>query len=96
MDAEPKLSVLVVEDEMFIRIVAVDTLEDRGYVILEAGDAREALELLEKKPGISLIFTDINMPGDSDRLNLATEVAKRWPQIETIVTSPFTIENRHT
>jgi len=87
MAAEPKPSVLVVEDEMFIRMVAVDTLEDRGYVILEAGDAREALELLEQKPGISLIFTDINMPGDIDGLDLATEVAKRWPEIEIIVTS---------
>jgi len=87
MAAEPKSSVLVVEDEMFIRMVAVDTLEDRGYVILEAGDAREALEVLEQTPGISLIFTDINMPGDIDGLDLATEVAKRWPQIEIIVTS---------
>jgi len=77
MAAEPKSSVLVVEDEMFIRMVAVDTLEDRGYVILEAGDAREALEVLEQTPGISLIFTDINMPGDIDGLDLATEVAKR-------------------
>ena len=77
MAAEPKPSVLVVEDEMFIRMVAVDTLEDCGYVILEAGDAREALEVLEQTPGISLIFTDINMPGDIDGLDLATEVAKR-------------------
>lgn len=87
MATEPKPSVLVVEDEMFIRMVAVDTLEDRGYVILEAGDAKEALELLEQTPNISLIFTDINMPGDIDGLDLATEVAKRWPQIEIIVTS---------
>jgi CheY-like chemotaxis protein len=72
---------------MFIRMLAVDTLEDRGYVILEAGDAREALELLEHTPNISLIFTDINMPGDIDGLDLAMEVAKRWPQIEIIVTS---------
>ena len=87
MATEPKPSVLVVEDEMFIRMVAVDTLEDRGYVILEAGYAKEALELLEQTPNISLIFTDINMPGDIDGLDLATEVAKRWPQIEIIVTS---------
>jgi CheY-like chemotaxis protein len=87
MTTEPKSSVLVVEDEVFIRMLAVDTLEDRGYLIHEAGDAREALELLEHTPNISLIFTDINMPGDIDGLDLATEVAKRWPQIEIIVTS---------
>lgn len=87
MATQQKSSVLVVEDEMFIRMVAVDTLEDRGYAILEAGDAREALELLEQNSNISLIFTDINMPGDIDGLDLATEVAKRWPHIEIIVTS---------
>jgi CheY-like chemotaxis protein len=83
--AKPPL--LVVEDESFTRMVAVDTLEDRGYAIHEAGDAHEALTVLERTPGIALIFTDINMPGDIDGLNLADEVAKRWPHIEIIVTS---------
>lgn len=72
---------------MFIRMVAVDALEDRGFSIVEASDAREALEVLEHTPGIALIFTDINMPGDIDGMDLAAEVAKRWPQIEIIVTS---------
>lgn len=78
---------LIVEDEMFIRMIAVDALEDRGFVIVEAGDAREALAILERTPEIALIFTDINMPGDIDGLDLATEVAARWPHIEIIVTS---------
>ena len=68
-------------------MLAVDTLEDRCYVILEAGDAQEALELLEQTSNISLIFTNINMPGDIDGLDLAAEVAKRWPQDHFIVTS---------
>lgn len=72
---------------MFIRMVAVDALEDRGFSILEAADAREALEVLERTPGIALIFTDINMPGDIDGLDLATVVARRWPDIEIILTS---------
>lgn len=84
---DTKPPVLVVEDEIFIRMVAVDTLEERGYTMLEAGDAIEALAVLERTPGIALIFTDINMPGDKDGLDLATEVAKRWPEIEIIVTS---------
>lgn len=79
--------VLVVEDEMFIRMVAIDALQDNGFAILEASNAREALQLLEEKPGIALIFTDINMPGDTDGLDLAEEVAKRWPEIEIIITS---------
>ena len=72
---------------MFIRMVAVGALEERGFAILEACDAREALDILERTPCIALIFTDINMPGKIDGLDLATEVAKRWPDIEIIVTS---------
>ena len=79
--------VLVVEDEMFIRMIAADALEERGFSVLEASDAQEALEILERTTGIGLIFTDINMPGKTDGLDLATEVAKRWPDIEIIVTS---------
>ena len=84
---EPKTPVLVVEDEIFIRMVAVDTLAERGYSTLEAGDAADAIALIERTPGIALIFTDINMPGDKDGLDLAAEVAMRWPEIEIIVTS---------
>jgi len=72
---------------MFIRMVAVDALEERGFAILEACDAREALDILQRTPSIALIFTDINMPGKIDGLDLATVVAKRWPDIEIIVTS---------
>ena len=75
--------VLVVEDEMFIRMIAVDALEERGFAILEASDAQEALEILERTPGIALIFTDINMLGKTDGLDLATEVAKRWPDMRS-------------
>lgn len=79
--------VLIVEDEPLIRMVAIDALEDNGFAILEADDAGAALKMLEDTPGIALIFTDINMPGDIDGMNLAAEVAKRWPEIEIIVTS---------
>lgn len=87
MTDTPQQPLLIVEDEMFIRMIAADALEDRGFSIVEAGDAREALEILERSPEIALIFTDINMPGDLDGLDLAEEVAKRWPHIEIIVTS---------
>lgn len=87
MTHETKAPVLVVEDEMFIRMVAVDALEETGFSIVEAGDAHEALEVLERTPGIALIFTDINMPGSLDGMDLAAEVARRWPHIEIIVTS---------
>lgn len=87
MTDTPQQPLLIVEDEMFIRMIAADALEDRGFSIIEAGDAREALEILERSSEIDLIFTEINMPGDLDGLDLAEEVTKRWPHIEIIVTS---------
>ena len=54
MNDNPANPVLIVEDEMFIRMIAVDSLEDRGYSILEAGDAQEALDLLEKPRALRL------------------------------------------
>lgn len=87
MTDTPTPPLLIVEDEAFIRMVAVDALEEGGFSIIEAGDAREALDILERSPEIALIFTDINMPGDIDGLDLAEEVARRWPRIGIIVTS---------
>ena len=80
-------AVLIVEDEVFIRIVAADILLDSGVPIYEAGCASEALELIVAHPDIALLFTDINMPGDMDGLALATRVFALWPHIGLIVTS---------
>jgi CheY-like chemotaxis protein len=62
----PKSAVLVVEDEALIRMAAVDALADSGLPSFEAGDAEEALRLLDGHSEISLVFTDINMPGEMD------------------------------
>ena len=80
-------AVLVVEDEAFVRLVAVDALLDCGVVPIEASDAREALELLEEHPEILLMFTDINMPGEMDGLGLAEAALKLRPAMGLIVTS---------
>jgi CheY-like chemotaxis protein len=79
--------VLVVEDEAIIRMVAADALADRGIMAWEAGDAHEALKMLEQHPRIGLLFTDINMPGDMNGLGLAHEVSVSRPALELIVTS---------
>jgi DNA-binding NtrC family response regulator len=79
--------VLVVEDEPLIRIVAADALADRGIMAWEAGNADEALKALEQHPRIGLVFTDVNMPGEMDGLQLAHEVSADRPDLELIVTS---------
>ena len=79
--------VLVVEDEMVLRMRAVDIVEDAGFKSLEAVNADEALAILESRSDISLLFTDIQMPGSLDGLKLAHAVHKRWPTIKIILVS---------
>lgn len=80
-------TVLVVEDEPVLRMLAVDMVEDAGYVALEAEDATEAVAILEARRDIAIVFTDVDMPGPMNGADLATCVRKRWPPIHVIVTS---------
>ena len=80
-------NVLVVEDEMVLRMRAVDIVEDAGFHSVEAVNADEALSILESRSDISLLFTDIQMPGSMDGLKLAHAVHDRWPSIKIILVS---------
>lgn len=80
-------NVLVVEDEMVLRLRAVDIVEDAGFTAVEAVNADEALSILETRSDIALLFTDIQMPGSLDGLKLAHAVHKRWPAIKIILVS---------
>jgi two-component sensor histidine kinase/DNA-binding response OmpR family regulator len=84
---EPKPIVLVVEDEMLLRMRAVDIVEDAGFVPVEAVSADEAIKILESRDDISLLFTDIQMPGTMDGLKLAHAAHCRWPHIKIILVS---------
>src|ERR1700731_2765143 len=79
--------VLVVEDEMLLRMRAVDMVEDAGFTPVEAADADEAVAILESRSDIALLFTDIQMPGSMDGLKLAHAVHKRLPPIKIILVS---------
>ena len=79
--------VLVVEDEMLLRMRAVDIVEDAGFTPIEAVNADEALAILESRSDIDLLFTDIQMPGSMDGLKLAHAVHQRWPSIKIILVS---------
>jgi two-component system, response regulator PdtaR len=79
--------VLIVEDEFLLRMSAVAMIEDAGFEVLQAGDADEAITMLESRSDIRLVFTDIQMPGSMDGLKLAAAVKGRWPPIKIIATS---------
>jgi two-component system, response regulator PdtaR len=80
-------SVLVVEDEPLVRLVAADIIEELGIIPYEAGDADEALFQLAAHPDIDVLFTDVDMPGGMDGIALAERVHQFRPEIGIIVTS---------
>ena len=81
-------TVLIVEDEILVRVVAVAILSDAGFDIIEADHAEAALTIFGSRAAdITLLFTDITMPGDLNGLNLAHHVQRRWPQIALLITS---------
>lgn len=82
-----KPTVLIVEDEMLLRMRAVDMVEDAGFTPLEAVNADDALSILESRSDIELLFTDIQMPGSMNGLKLAHAVHERWPSIKIILVS---------
>ena len=80
-------NVLVVEDEMVLRMRAVDIVEDAGFTAVQAVNADQALSILETRSDISMLFSDIQMPGSMDGLKLAHAVHDRWPSIKIILVS---------
>ncbi|MGH6829478.1 MAG: response regulator [Rhizomicrobium sp.] len=79
-------SVLIVEDELLIRLALSEYLADCGFHILEAASAAEAMDIMERQK-VELVFTDVRMPGDMDGVELARWVTKYWPGIPVMLTS---------
>jgi CheY-like chemotaxis protein len=82
--------VLVVEDEILVRLSANDMLREAGYRVLEARDGQEALTILEMQADVRALFTDVTMP-NVDGLSLAKIVSERWPQIGILLTSGLAV-----
>ena len=79
--------VLIVEDSTLIRMGAVDLVISAGYEALEACDADEAIQILESRNDIDLVFTDVQMPGTMDGIKLCHYIRERWPPVKLLVAS---------
>jgi CheY-like chemotaxis protein len=79
--------VLIVEDSVIIRMGAADLVLAAGYEALQAGNADEAIGVLEGRDDIDLVFTDVQMPGTMDGLKLSRYIRDRWPPVKLIVAS---------
>ena len=80
--------VLVVEDDPLLRVDAAEMFEDAGFEVveLETGDSALAY-VLEQADAVSAVFSDVQMPGDTDGLDLAAYIATNWPTITIVLTS---------
>lgn len=80
-------TILVVEDDGLIRMDLADTLNDQGFVVFEAGNADEALAIMNESTLIRALVTDIDMPGSMNGLELAHHVAETNPDCAIVVIS---------
>ncbi|MEY4556038.1 MAG: hypothetical protein RL093_1157 [Pseudomonadota bacterium] len=80
-------TILMVEDNAEVRVMGETLLVDAGFVVHTAGDAAEALAMVEAGLAFDLLFTDIVMPGDLDGVGLSAEVAKLRPGMPVLLTT---------
>jgi signal transduction histidine kinase len=83
-------TILIVEDDDMVRQVSVDALEEAGYTVLHAEDARRGLTLLNAHPEIRLLFTDVVLTGGMNGRQLADEATKIRPDLKVLFTTGYT------
>jgi len=83
-------TVLIVEDNSEVRRVVVRQLEDLGYKTIQAGDAEEALDIIERGAAFDLLFSDVIMPGKMTGYDLADAVRERMPRTKILFASGYT------
>jgi CheY-like chemotaxis protein len=81
--------VLVVDDDLLVREPIADYLREVGYEVLEAGDAREAIDLVDHADHVDLVFSDVRMPGELDGVGLARWVRAHRPEVPVLLTSGY-------
>jgi CheY-like chemotaxis protein len=87
ISAAKRAVILVVEDDVFIRMDAAQMIAGDEFDVIEAANADEAIAILEARLDVTVVFTDIQMPGSMDGLKLAAAIRDRWPPIKLIATS---------
>jgi CheY-like chemotaxis protein len=86
-DRTPRRVVLIVEDEILIRMLLSEALRHAGYDVVEAANADEALTVLEVSNAPDVLITDVKMPGAMDGFALAAHARQGKPGLKVIVTS---------
>jgi two-component system, response regulator PdtaR len=85
--AAHRVTILVVEDDVQLRYVVCDTLRHAGFKVIETTSADEAAAFLRAPNDVSLVFSDIHLPGDLNGLGFATTLKREHPQVKIILTT---------
>src|SRR3546814_931318 len=80
-------TVLVVEDEVLIRLMVSDELRDAGFRVVEAANADDAMAYLQAGEPADLVFSDVRMPGSMDGIALAEKLRSDFPHVRIVLTS---------
>jgi two-component system, response regulator PdtaR len=86
MEPSEAVVVLIVEDEPLVRMLGNDVLTEAGFRVIEAVNATEALVLLEARPDIMVVVSDVELKGENG-FELARTVRQRWPRVGVILSS---------
>ena len=87
MHEDARTTVLLVEDEFLVRMLGADVLTEAGFEVIEATNGDEALSVLEDRDDVRVLFTDVDMPGSLDGLELARVTHDRWPHVAVLIVS---------
>ena len=82
-------TILVVEDELMVRLPIAEYLRDCGYHVLEAGSAAEAIAAVDAAGSVSAVFSDVRMPGKMNGLELARWFRTNHPRVPVLLTSGY-------
>jgi two-component system, response regulator PdtaR len=81
------VTVLVVEDEAMMRTKLAEELQDAGYLVVEASDGTEAVEILRVRRDVKIVISDVRMPGPIDGVELCRRVRSGYPGIKVVLSS---------
>jgi len=84
---KPPPTVLVVADEVLVRMAISDYLRECGYNVVESSDAREAIEVMTSDVAVDVAFSDIVMPGDMDGFGLAQWIRRERPNVKVVLSA---------
>src|SRR6476620_10186994 len=79
--------VLLVEDEVVLRMDAAQFLEDERFNVIESTNGQHASAVIERHPNIHVLFTDVNLPGSPNGVELAYIARRRWPSMVILIVS---------